>query len=76
MDVYLDVGDEGRRVLSLSFDVQSVHFNLLPVQWLDQGDLTVAVDGKLGRVVELTILKLVVNETMKLTSFLFAFTAF
>ena len=49
------ISDQRWRRLSLRFDVESVNFDLFPIQRFDERNLPVAVDGEFHGVVELTI---------------------
>ena len=51
-----NISDQRWRRLSLRFDVESVNFDLFPIQRFDERNLPVAVDGEFHGVVELTIL--------------------
>ena len=50
-----NIGDQRWRRLSLRFDVESVNFDLFPIQRFDERNLSVAVDGEFHGIVELTI---------------------
>ena len=50
-----NIGDQRWRRLSLRFDVESVNFDLFPIQRFDERNLPIAVDGEFHGIVELTI---------------------